>query len=329
MKLSVLDQSPVRSGATPHQAFQETLTLARTAETLGYHRFWVAEHHNAHCLAGSAPEIMVAALGAATERIRIGSGGVMLPYYSPFKVAETFSVLANLYPDRIDLGVGRAPGGDMQTAQALATDGHPKFERFPELVEQLGVILHDRDFRPRITPALSQPPPIWMLGSSPDSAILAARLGLPYNFALFINSNIDARILEFYRSHFEASQQAATPQTCLAINVICAPTQEEAQRLSLSRDLLFARFATGRPSATVPTAEEAEQYQFNAQERAFLDNKFIHAAVGDPQQVKEKIDQLIEEFGADEIMAVTITSDFDARIRSYELLADVCIANID
>ncbi len=326
MKLSVLDQSPVRTGATPHQAFQETLELARTTEKLGYHRFWVAEHHNAHCLAGSAPEVMVAALGAATQHIRIGSGGVMLPYYSPFKVAETFSVLSNLYPDRIDLGVGRAPGGDMQTAQALSTDGRPKFEHFPQLVEQLGTMLRDRDFRPRITPALVQPPPIWMLGSSPDSAVLAARLGLPYNFALFINGGMDARILEFYRNQFEPSEQLQEPQTCLAISLICAPTAEEAQRLSLSRDLLFAKFASGRPTPTVPTAEEAEHYQFNAQERAFLDDKFRQAAVGDPQQVKAKIDQIIEEFGTDEIMAVTITSDFDDRLRSYELLAEACIS---
>tara|TARA_B100000315_G_scaffold119897_1_gene109796 strand:+ start:52 stop:702 length:651 start_codon:yes stop_codon:yes gene_type:complete len=149
MKLSILDQSPIREGGTPHQAFQETLSLARAAESLGYTRFWVSEHHNAHCLAGSAPEVLLGAIGAATDRIRIGSGGVMLPYYSAFKVAETFSVLTNLYPDRIDLGVGRAPGGDMRTAQALATDGRPKFERFPQLVEELGVMLRDCDFQPR------------------------------------------------------------------------------------------------------------------------------------------------------------------------------------
>ena len=323
MKLSILDQSPIREGGTPRQAFQETLTLARKAEAMNYHRFWVSEHHNAHCLAGSAPEVLLAAVGAATEQIRIGSGGIMLPYYSAFKVAEAFSVLTNLYPDRVDLGVGRAPGGDMKTAQVLAADGIPKFERFPQLVEELGIMLRDRDFQPRITPPLTASPPIWMLGSSSESAQLAARLGLPYNFALFINSKIDPHIFEFYRNHFEPSEQATTPQTCLTINVICADTAEEARQLSLSRDLLFARFSTGQSSATVPTVEEAAQHHFSPQERAFLDNKFRHAAVGDPAQVKQKIDQLMEQFGADELMAVTITYDFDARVRSYELLAEM------
>lgn len=323
MKLSILDQSPIREGGTPQQAFQETLTLARKAEAMNYHRFWVSEHHNAHCLAGSAPEVLLGAIGGATDKIRIGSGGVMLPYYSAFKVAEAFSVLSNLYPDRIDLGVGRAPGGDMQTAQMLSTDGRPKFERFPQLVEELGTMLHDREFQPRVTPPVTAPPPVWMLGSSPESAQLAAKLGLPYNFALFINSNIDPRILEYYRSLFEPSEQTASPYACLAINVICADTEEEAQRLAMSRDLLFARFATGQPSATVPTVEEAEQYQFSPQERAFLDDKFRHAAVGDPARVKRKIDELMDQFGADELMAVTITYDFDARVRSYELLAEM------
>jgi luciferase family oxidoreductase group 1 len=323
MKLSILDQSPIREGGTPYQAFQETLTLARKAEAMNYNRFWVSEHHNAHCLAGSAPEVLLAAVGAATEQIRIGSGGVMLPYYSAFKVAEAFSVLSNLYPDRIDLGVGRAPGGDMKTAQMLSTDGKPNFERFPQLVEELGTMLRDRDFQPRITPPITATPPIWMLGSSPESAKLAAKLGLPYNFALFINSKIDPRILEYYRSLFEPSEQMAEPQSCLTINVICAETEEEAKQLSLSRDLLFARFATGQDSATVPTVEEAAQYQFSPQEQAFLDNKFRHAAVGSPIQVKQKIDELMEQFGADELMAVTITYDFDARVRSYELLAEM------
>ncbi len=324
MRLSVLDQSPVRDGSSPREAFQETLALARAVEELGYARYWVAEHHNAHCLAGSAPEVLLGAIGAATERIRIGSGGVMLPYYSAFKVAESFSVLSNLYPDRVDLGVGRAPGGDMETARALATDGHPKFERFPYLVEELGVMLRDPDHRPRITPALQAPPPIWMLGSSPESAKLASKLGLPYNFALFINSGIDPRILDFYRENFEPSPQSSEPRTCLTINVICADTEKEARRLSMSRDLLFARFATGQASTTVPSIGEAERYQFSPQERAFLDEKFRHAAVGDPRQVKSKIESLMEDFGADEMMAVTITYDNDARRRSYELLAEVC-----
>ncbi|MGB0389395.1 MAG: LLM class flavin-dependent oxidoreductase [Ardenticatenaceae bacterium] len=323
MKLSILDQSPIRVGGTARQALQETLTLAKRAEEWGFHRFWVSEHHNTEALAGSAPEVLLAALGAATSRIRIGSGGVMLPHYSAFKVAETFSLLSNLYPGRIDLGVGRAPGSDMVTARILATDGKPKFERFPQLVQDLRRMLNDDGFRPKVTPRPSEPPPIWMLGSSPDSAMLAGRLGLPYNFALFINSSMSPQILDFYRSHFQPSEKLAAPHTCLTVGVLCADTEEEAQRLALSRQLLFLRFVTQQGNAQVPTVEEAEQYPYSPQELAFLQNKFQRTAIGNPKQVKQQLQQLADEFRADEIMTVTITYDFAARLRSYELLADL------
>ncbi len=323
MNLSILDQSPIRVGGTAQQALQETLTLAKHAERLGYQRFWVSEHHNTTSLAGSAPEVLLAAIGAATERIRIGSGGVMLPHYSAYKVAETFSLLSNLYPGRIDLGVGRAPGSDLKTAQVLATDGKPKFERFPQLVDELRHMLHDDSFRPRVTPAPSGDLPIWILGSSHESAILAGQNGLPYNFALFINSQMSPRILDLYRSEFQPSDQLASPHTMLTTNVVCAETEEEARRLSLSRNLLFLRFARGEADVRVPTVEEAENYPYSDEERAFLSNKFQRAIIGNPTQVKTGIEQLAAEFGADEIMAVTITYDFAARVRSYELLADV------
>ncbi|MCB9150156.1 MAG: LLM class flavin-dependent oxidoreductase [Caldilineaceae bacterium] len=322
MRLSILDQSPIRQGGTAQQALQETLQLAQHVEALGYHRFWVSEHHNTTSLAGSAPEVLLAAVGAATQRIRIGSGGVMLPHYSAFKVAETFSLLSNLYPGRIDLGVGRAPGSDMRTAQILATDGRPKFERFPTLVEELRLMLTDPSFRPRITPAAPSPPPIWMLGSSHESALLAAHYGLPYNFALFINSQMSSQIFELYRTQFTPSEQLAEPTTMLTVNVICAETEAEARRLAMSRQLLFLRFARGEQEVRVPPVEEAEAYPYNDQELAFLHNKFYRAVVGDPQQVKQGLLQLAQEFGADEIMTVTITYDFQARLRSYELLMD-------
>lgn len=326
MKLSILDQSPVRVGDTPRQALQETLLLAKHAESLGYYRFWISEHHNTTSLAGSAPEVLLAAVGAATKHMRIGSGGVMLPHYSAFKVAETFSLLSNLYPGRIDLGVGRAPGSDMRTAQMLATDGRPKFERFPMLVEELRHMLNDKEFRPRVTPESPEPPPIWILGSSHESALLAARLGLPYNFALFINSQMIPQIFDLYRSEFVPSEQLAEPYTMLTNNVICAETEKEAIRLSMSRRLLFLRFARGEPNVKVPTVEEAESYPYNEQELTFLNTKFQRAIIGDPTQVKEGLVQMKEEFGADEVMTVTITYDFGARLRSYELMAEMCIA---
>lgn len=323
MKLSILDQSPIRVGGTARQALQETLQLAQLAERLGYFRFWVSEHHNTTSLAGSAPEVLLAALGAATQTIRIGSGGVMLPHYSAFKVAETFSLLSNLYPDRIDLGIGRAPGSDMRTAQVLATDGRPKFERFPTLVQELRTMLYDETFRPRITPKAEIPPPIWMLGSSHESAILAGQLGLPYNFALFINGQMIPQIYELYQSEFQPSPQLAEPYFMVTTNVVCAESETEARRLSLSRNLLFLRFARGEQDVRVPSVEEAENYPYNQEERAFLSNKFQRAIIGDPTQVKQGIEELADTFHADEVMTVTITYDFAARMRSYELLAEV------
>lgn len=322
MKLSILDQSPIRKGGTAQDALQETLELAQVAEKLGYTRFWVSEHHNTNTLAGSAPEVLLSAIGAATNHIRIGSGGVMLPHYSAFKVAETFSLLATLYPERIDLGIGRAPGSDMETARILATDGRPKFERFPILVEQLDQMLHDRSFRPKITPVPPAPPVTWMLGSSQDSAILAAERGLPYNFAFFINNRMVPALFAYYRNNFKPSQQLAEPKTMLTMNVIVAETYERAFNLALSRTLPFLFRATGQKVRGIISPEEAAEYPYSAQEWAFVEDRLKTAAIGTPEQVKTIIENVAREWQTDEIMTVTITYDFADRIRSYEMLAE-------
>ncbi|MFT5193184.1 MAG: luciferase family oxidoreductase group 1 [Cellvibrionaceae bacterium] len=323
MKLSILDQSPIRKGGTAQDALQETLELARVAEKLGYNRFWISEHHNTNTLAGSAPEVLLAAIGAATSTLRIGSGGIMLPHYSAFKVAETFSMLATLYPDRIDLGIGRAPGSDMETARVLATDGRPKFERFPILVEQLNQMLHDSSFRPKVTPVPPTPPITWMLGSSQDSAILAAERGLPYNFAYFINNRMVPALFAYYRDNFKPSEQWAEPKTMLTMNVIVAETYERAFNLALSRTLPFLFRATGQKVMGIVTPEEAADYPYTTQEWAFVEDRLKTAAIGTPEQVKEIIENVAREWQTDEIMTVTITYDFADRIRSYEMLADV------
>lgn len=323
MKLSILDQSPIRKGGTAQDALQETLELAKLAERLGYNRFWVSEHHNTNTLAGSAPEVLLAAIGAATSKIRIGSGGIMLPHYSAFKVAETFSMLATLYPERIDLGIGRAPGSDMETARILATDGRPKFERFPILVEQLQQMLYDRSFRPKVTPVPPVSPPIWMLGSSQDSAILAAQMGLPYNFAFFINNRMVPALFTYYRNNFQPSERLAEPKTILTMNVIVADTYERAFNLALSRTLPFLFRATGQKVKGIVSPEEAAEYPYTQQEWAFVQDRLQTAAIGTPEQVKEIIENVAREWETDEIMTVTITYDFADRIRSYEMLADV------
>ena len=207
MKLSVLDQSLARSASQAAVALRETIEMAAWCEQLGYERFWVSEHHAFSAVAGSAPEVLLAAIGAATKSIRIGSGGVMLPHYSAYKVAEVFSLLANLYPGRVDLGVGRAPGADMATAVALATDGRPKFEQFPELVAKLSDYLWQERTSPQVSPKPPEHIPLWMLGSSPDSAVLAAQRGLPYNLGLFINPQADTRLIGLYKSR----QRSAAP----------------------------------------------------------------------------------------------------------------------
>ena len=322
MKLSILDQSPIRKGGTAQDALQETLQLAQLAENLGYHRFWVSEHHNTNSLAGSAPEVLLSAIGAVTSKLRIGSGGIMLPHYSAFKVAETFSLLATLYPERIDLGIGRAPGSDMDTARILATDGRPKFERFPILVEQLQQMLYDRSFRPKITPVPPEPPPLWMLGSSQDSAILAAREGLPYNFAFFINNRMVPALFDYYRNNFQPSERLAEPKTILTMNVVVAETYDKAFKLALCRALSFLKFATGQKVEGIVTPEEAAEYPYSQQEWAFIEDRLGSAAIGTPQEVKAILENVAREWETDEIMTVTITYDFADRIRSYEMLAD-------
>ena len=327
MKLSILDQSPIRNGGTAHDAVNETIALAQAAESWGYERFWIAEHHNTNSLASSAPEVLLAAVGANTNTIRIGSGGVMLPHYAAFKVAETFSMLATLYPERVDLGIGRAPGSDMDTARILAADGRPKFEQFPQLVQDLRTMLHDRDFRPKVTPRPPAPPPMWMLGSSHESAILAGKLGLPYNFALFINNKMSPQIFDFYRSQFQPSEQMPEPRTILTINVMVAESEERAWQLTLSRALSFLKFATGRKVAGIPSIEEAIAFPYTKQEWAFIENRAFRSVVGTPQQVKAGIEALAAEFGADEVMALTITYDFEDRLRSYKMLAEAFSLN--
>ena len=320
LPLSVLDQSLARSADQASTALQETLIMARWCEQLGYHRFWVSEHHAFAAVAGSAPEVLLAALGAATQSIRLGSGGIMLPHYSAYKVAEVFSLLANLYPGRIDLGVGRAPGADMSTAVALATDGRPKFEKFPELVAQLRDYLWQEHTSPVVSPRPPEDIPLWMLGSSPDSAILAAQRGLPYNLGLFINPQADTRLIGLYKQHFQPSEKLAQPYAILTLSVFCADTQEQALALQLTHDLNLFRFFTGQSEGRSLTPQEAQAYPLGPQETAFIASRESSRAAGTPPQVRERILQLVQQHQADEIMAVTNMYYLEDRKRSFELL---------
>ena len=252
MLLSVLDQSPVIHGLGARRALEETIALARRADELGYHRYWLAEHHAIAALADPCPEILLARLGAETRRIRIGSGGVLLPYYSAFRTAESFRMLEALYPGRIDLGVGRAPGGDARTAQAVGGGKFPDSDRFPEQVWELvghleGTLPADHPFkRVRLQPEVDGVPQVWLLGSSDFSGALAAQLGLPFAFAHFINARGGDEVARFYRDNFKGKGK---PNVIVCTFLICGETDEEAERLAASIDLRRLHMALNLDSA--------------------------------------------------------------------------------
>lgn len=328
MKLSVLDQSFTRTPEQATEALHETIAMAKHCEALGYHRFWVSEHHAFATLAGSAPEVLLAALGAATNTIRLGSGGIMLPHYSAYKVAEVFSLLANLYPDRIDLGVGRAPGADMATAVALATDGRPKFERFPKLVEELTAYLTDPKAKPLVSPKPPQNLPIWMLGTSPDSAELAAQRGMPYNLALFINPQAPSQLISLYKQFYQSSGAGNRPHAAVTMSLFCCETQEQAVLQQHAFDVNFFLFVTGQRSAANDGAllspEQAQDFPITPQFEAFVAQRSVNRAVGNPQQVGDKVRQVAKRYAADEVMLVSNMYDFDARKQCFELTMQAC-----
>ncbi|MEJ2132767.1 MAG: LLM class flavin-dependent oxidoreductase [Gammaproteobacteria bacterium] len=326
MKLSVLDQSPIRGGATPAEALEETIGLAQAADRLGYHRYWLAEHHNTRGFAGASPEIMVTRVAAATQRIRVGSGGVMLMHYSPFKVAENFRVLENLFPGRIDLGVGRAPGSDGITAAALAYGSPVSIEYFPAKVGDLKAFLTDTKpvtealERVTATPVPESVPELWLLGSSEASAVYAAHFGLPFSFAHFISPAIAVEIFEIFRHRYQPSEQYPEPVGNLGVFVLCADSAEEAEGLARCRDLWRLRRDRGE-AERFPTVEEALEYPFSDAEMARIRERREHQIVGTPPDVKMQAEALAERCGVDELVVLSITPDAQSRLRCYELLA--------
>ena len=326
LRLGVLDQSPVRSGGNVADAVHETLDLAETCDRLGYHRYWLAEHHSTPGLAGSSPEVLIGQVAARTARIRVGSGGVMLQHYSPLKVAESFRVLETLFPGRVDLGIGRAPGSDQLTARALRDDAGPEY--FPQQVADLVGFLHGalpegHPYAPVIAmPTGPTAPEVWLLGSSDQSAALAAHFGTGFSFAHFINEAGGAEVTRAYRQQFRPSVCMDAPHASAAVFVVCADTEAEARRLAKSRELFIVRLYTGRPGR-YPSVEEAESYPYSERERAILQHAQRRTVAGAPEQVRQQLEALAAEYEADELIIVSITHDPKARRRSYELLAKV------
>ncbi|HKX37364.1 MAG TPA: LLM class flavin-dependent oxidoreductase [Burkholderiales bacterium] len=332
MRLSVLDQSPVISGLGARRAVQETLALARRTEELGYHRYWLAEHHAIAALADPCPEVLLARLGAETRRMRIGTGGVLLPYYSAFRVAETFRMLEALYPGRIDLGIGRAPGGDARTAQAITGGGYPDASRFPEQVWQLAAHLDASlpDAHPlkrvRVQPEVDTAPEVWLLGSSDYSGALAAELGLPFSFAHFINPRGGDAVSRAYRDMYKPGREK-TPRAMVCTFAICAETDAEAERLAEPIDLRRLHMALNIDSP-VPTPEEAARHRYSDEERRYVMGQRERAIIGSPATCRREIEAMAERYAAEEVMVLTITGDYATRLRSYELLAEVFASNM-
>jgi luciferase family oxidoreductase group 1 len=326
--LSVLDQSPIAEGSTGAQALQNTIDLARLVDELGYRRYWVAEHHGGLSLASTSPEALIGPIAAATQGLRVGSGGVMLPHYSPLKVAETFTVLSGLFPGRIDLGIGRAAGTDGLTAFALQRDRRQASpDDFPAQLAELLAYLDDTlpEDHPFARLAASLPgrpelPQPWLLGSSLQSAIWAGELGLPYCFADFINRD-GAEIAARYRESFVASQRLGTHRTAVAAWALAADTDEEAQRLAASSRMTFTLLRRGELIA-VPPPEKAVAFLGREERGPSLAPAARRAIVGSPERVRAGLLELAEEYRAEEVFVVTITYDHGARRRSYELIAE-------
>jgi luciferase family oxidoreductase group 1 len=327
MKISILDQSPVSEGFSGADALRNTLDLARLGDTLGYARYWVAEHHGTPMLACASPEVMIAAIGTMTQRIRIGSGGVMLPHYSPLKVAETFSILSALFPNRVDLGLGRAPGTDHSTAFALQRDRRqPSPDDFPQqLGELLGYLENNLPpghpfARLAALPGRPHVPDVWLLGSSAQSALWAADNGLAYCFADFINPDGSA-FAAIYRDRFVPSETLATPRLMVAGWAVCAETDEEAQRIASSARMTRALMNEGK-LIPVPPIEKALLFLAERGPNPDTITRPRRAIIGSPAVVKRGIEELAGLYGADEVMIVTITHDHAARRHSYELIAE-------
>lgn len=328
MRLSVLDQSTVVTGRSPDQSIRESLALAKHADALGYHRYWVAEHHNSASIAGSAPEILISAIAATTSRIRVGSAGVMLPHYAPLKVAEQFRVLEAIAPGRIDLGLGRAPGSDGLTAHALNRNAGSAADHFPADVRDLitwlkGEKLVERHpFRDVIAmPTGPTMPEVWMLGSSDYGAQVAAHFGLPYCFAHFITDGQGcAEALETYRTLFKPGPDLAAPLSSVCVWALAAETREEAARLFSSRAL--ARLWRDRGVfAPLPSPEEAAAQEHSEGERARLERIAERAIWGTPGEVAERLRALAAELGVDELAVLSTCHDPVARRQSYTLIA--------
>ncbi|HVV55450.1 MAG TPA: LLM class flavin-dependent oxidoreductase [Mucilaginibacter sp.] len=327
IRLSILDQSPIRKGVTAGQAVQETVRLAQLADSLGYTRFWVSEHHNTGALAGSTPEVLLAYLGSQTQNIRIGSGGVMMPNHSTLKVAENFRMLEALFPGRVDLGMGRAPGTDRLTASVLNPSNQFSEQEFVNQLYDLVNYFHDRgepgtpQSKIRAIPQVQTIPAMWLLSSSGESGLFAAHFGMGLSFAHFINPIGGPQAVAAYRSRFKPSEDQAEPAASVAIFVFCSEDEEKIRKHQALMDFRFNQFEQGK--GIVPVGfEDIRDVSYTAHETERIMHNRKRVITGTPKELKEKLLNLAADYDVDEIIAVTITEDFGDRLESYKLLAE-------
>jgi luciferase family oxidoreductase group 1 len=327
IKLSILDQSIVKKGSTASEAIAETIETVKLAEQLGYHRFWVSEHHNSVMIAGSAPEILMVKLADVTSRIRIGSGGIMLPNHSALKVAENFRLLETLFPGRIDLGMGRAPGGDRITASMLNPSNTFSEESYFTQLDHLQAYFKDEAATKYgallAVPQSAGTPMQWILGSSTGgSSLIAAKYGLGLVIARFINGQVDATVTQQYRDNFKPSEQFPEPKAILAISVFCAATEEKAAQLRKLSDNTLLKFEKGI-FEPLGSYEEIRDHEFTAEEKLRVHYNQGRIVSGTPVQVKQQLTQLADQFDVDEIVITTMTFSKEDRFESFKLLAEI------
>lgn len=321
---SILDLSPIPLGATAEVALRNTLALAQHAEGLGYTRYWLAEHHNMPGIASAATSIVIAHVAGGTKKIRVGSGGIMLPNHSPLVVAEQFGTLASLFPGRIDLGLGRAPGTDMLTARALRRTMEDSAEQFPQDVQELQQYFEAADpgLHIRAVPGEGLEVPLWLLGSSLFSAQLAAALGLPFAFASHFAPDMMRQALEIYRARFEPSKQLERPHAMLGANVLAADTDAQARHHFTSQQQSFINLRRGRPGQVPPPIDDIESY-WSPAEKAMVERSLAVSFVGSPETIERGLRAFIDDLKPDELMVTAHIHDQKARLRSLELIAGV------
>ncbi|UFU00712.1 LLM class flavin-dependent oxidoreductase [Radiobacillus kanasensis] len=322
-RLSVLDLAPIKEGSDASLSFRESVELAQHVEKWGFHRYWLAEHHNMPGIASSATSVVIGHIAGATNHIRVGSGGVMLPNHAPIVIAEQFGTLESMYPGRIDLGLGRAPGSDQATAYALRRTLHSSPEDFPLQVDELEDYFKGTA-RVRAFPGEGLSIPIWLLGSSGFSARLAAEKGLPFAFASHFSPDYTMSALKIYRDNFQPSEMLQEPYAMVGVNIIAAETEERAKWLATSQQQQFLSLTRGQPTALKPPVESIEEV-FTVPEQAAISERLNSEAtmIGEPEMVKQKLQQFIENTQANEVIINTQVFHQEDRLRSYEYVADM------